>query len=123
MRRSVQPRSHLDSIGVGIGALTLLTALAHLYLGMQPDEELWAWFLLNGLGYLVLLVLFFLPQLATIHAVVRWTLLGYTLLTFILWFFLGSPSQGELDPFDLTVKAAEAILIIFLLVDSSYHST
>lgn len=123
MRRSVRPRSRLDSIGVGIGALTLLTALTHLYLGMQPNEELRVWFLLNGLGYLALLVLFFLPQLATIHVIVRWILLGYPLLTFVLWFFLGSPSQGELDPFDLTAKAAETILIRFLLVGSSYHST
>jgi hypothetical protein len=118
MKQSLQQGSRLGLMGVGILVLTLFTALAHLYLGTQPDEELRVWFLFNGLGYLTLLVAFFLPLFAHVHSTVRWVLLGYTLLTIILWFFLGSPSQGQLDPFDLAVKVAEAALVLLLFTDS-----
>lgn len=118
MKQLIQPQSRSDLLRGGIFAFTLFTALAHLYLGMQPDEELRFWFLLNGLGYLGLLAAFFLPLLAAFHVGIRWILLGYTLLTIILWFFLGGPSQGQLDPYDLAVKLDEAILVVLLFLDS-----
>jgi hypothetical protein len=118
MSQFVRPRTQIDGIGIGIIILTLITAIAHLYLGFKTDEELHTWFLLNGLGYLGLLVAFFLPQLAQYHSLIRWALLGYTLLTIILWFFLGGVSHGELDPFDVTVKMVEAALVILLFIDS-----
>lgn len=117
MKPSAQSQSRVDWLGTGIFVCTLLTALAHLYLGMQPDEELRFWFLLNGLGYLVLLTAFLLPQMASLHVLLRWMLLGYTLLTLLLWFLLGGPRQGQLDPFDLGVKADEAILAMLLFLD------
>ncbi|HZR38936.1 MAG TPA: hypothetical protein VFB12_02385 [Ktedonobacteraceae bacterium] len=49
-------------------------------------------------------------------------LLGYTLLTITLWFFLGNPSHGRLNPFDLAVKVAEAVLVVMLFVDSRRDS-
>ncbi len=118
MSQLVRLQTRIDGIGIGIIVLTLITAIAHIYLGFQPDEELHAWFLLNGLGYLALLAAFFLPQFAQYHSLVRWALLGYTLLTIILWFFLGGVSHGELDPFDVTIKVVEAVLVILLFVDS-----
>src|SRR4051794_16464222 len=87
-------RSRVGVLQIGILLLTLITASAHLYLASQPDEELRFWFLLNGLGYLTLLVAFVLPQLTRVHHRVRSVLLGYTLLTIVLWFFLGSPRDG-----------------------------
>ena len=114
MSQLVRPRTRLDAIGIGIIVLTLITAIAHIYMGFKPDEELHTWFLLNGLGYLGLLIAFFLPQFAQVHPLVRWALLGYTL----LWFFLGGIKDGELDPFDITVKVVEAALVILLFIDS-----
>ncbi len=116
MAQNIQHR--LNGVQVAILILTLMTALAHLFLGVQLDEQLHIWFLLNGLGYLILLAAFFLPQLAQVHPAIRWILLGYTLLTFILWFFLGSPREGKIDPFDMGVKAVEVLLVLLLLGDS-----
>lgn len=122
MNRLAQVQARVDTFHPGIVALTLLTAGAHLYLGTQPDEELHTWFLLNGLGYLVLLAAFALPQFMPIHALARWILMGYTVLTLILWVFLGSPSEGKLDPFDVVVKAVEVLLALFLLFDWRWDS-
>lgn len=118
MNQLARPANRLDIVNVGIVLLTLITAGAHLYLASQPDEDLRFWFLLNGIGYLALLIAFELPQLAQIHSLVRWILLGYALLTIILWFFLGSLSQGEIDPFDITVKIVEVVLVLLLFIDS-----
>jgi fumarate reductase subunit D len=122
VRQLVQADTRLDTFHPGITALTLLTAGAHLYLGMQPDEELHTWFLLNALGYLILLAAFVLPQFMTIHAVARGILLGYTALTIVLWVFLGSPKEGKLDPFDVLVKGVEIFLLLFLLLDWRWDS-
>ena len=102
---------------VAIFLLTLITAGAHLYLSRQPDEQLHSLFLLNGLGFIGLLGLYLLPQFKNFHATIRWLFLGYTLLTIICWFFLGGPAEGALDPFDVTVKAVEAALVIHLFLD------
>ncbi len=110
--------NRLDIVAMGIVLLTLITAGAHFYLAGQPDEDLRFWFLLNGVGYLVLLAAFVLPPFAQIHPMVRWVLMGYALLTIILWFFLSSISQGKLDPFDITVKVVEAALVLLLFLDS-----
>ncbi len=109
--------SHVHSFHIPIFILVVLTAAPHLYLASQPDEELRSAFLLNGLGYLALVTAFVLPQFRSFHEPLRWILLGYTGLTIILWFFFGSPSEGQLDPFDLSVKVVELLLVIFLFLD------
>ena len=102
----------------GVLALGLLAAGAHLYLASQPDESLRFAFLLNGLGYLALLGAFVLPQFKKIHAITDLVFIGYTLLTIILWFFFGSPSEGGAwDPFDVLVKVTELLLLIQLSLD------
>ena len=103
----------------GIILFTLITALLHLFLftqlGLDP-------IVLNGLGYLALLGAYFLPIpfFQERHKLVWWVLLGYTILTIILWLILGkkefafdfsSPSIGYY------AKAAELFLIGFLLAD------
>ena len=117
--------SYLKNIGksthpyhITIFLLTLITAGAHIYLSTQPDESLRFLFLLNGLGFLGLLVLYLLPQAKHIHTPIRLGFLAYTLLTLILWFVLGSPREGTLDPFDVVVKAVEVTLVIHLFLDS-----
>lgn len=105
------------AVNVSIFMLTLITAFAHFYLAAQPDEELHFWFLLNGFGFLGLLTAFFLPVLKSFHHTIGWILFGYVLLTIILWFLLGSPREGEWDPFDITVKAVEITLAIQLFLE------
>jgi hypothetical protein len=112
-----QQRARITTVQIGIVVMTLLTAVAHLYLGTHPDESLRFWFTMNGLGYLALLAAFLFTLAAPIHKIVLWVLLGYAVLTIILWFFLGGISQGQIDPFDVTVKAIEVILVVLLLLD------
>jgi len=107
----------INALPVSIILLTLITATAHLYLGLQHDEELHTFFLINGFGYLFLLLAYFSPFLKKFHQSIQWTMLGYVLLTIVLWFFLGSPREGTLDPFDTTVKAVELVLAVHLGID------
>jgi hypothetical protein len=103
----------------GIILSTLATALLHLSLfprlGLDPIA-------LNGLGYLALLGAYFLPMpfLQQRHKLVWWALLGYTVLTFILWVIMGDKTFT----FDFSnaaigyyAKAAELFLMGFLLAD------
>ncbi len=120
---SQSSRPQIGIVQIGIILTTLITAGAHFYLAAQPDEDLRFWFLLNGLGYVALLVAFFLPQLARFHNTIRWVFIGYTILTIILWFFLGSPSQGSLwDPFDTPVKIVEVLLVACLFLETRYQT-
>jgi hypothetical protein len=116
-KQFAQPRTRLNTIQPGVIALLLLTAGAHFYLGTQMSEELHSWFLLNGLGYCVLLVSFLLPPFGAMHAIIRKLLLMYTMLTILLWIFFGGPAEGKLEPFDVIVKAVEVLLVILLLLD------
>jgi len=103
----------------GIILATLATALLHLSLfpRLGPDP-----IALNGLGYLALLGAYFLPIpfLQQRHKLVWWALLGYTVLTFILWVIMGDKTFT----FDFSnaaigyyAKTAELFLMGFLLAD------
>lgn len=84
----VAQRSSTDTlIRVGIIVLTLGTALTHISL-LFPDPV----FILNGLGYIALLAALYLPipQLAPYRKLIRWLLIGYTVLTLVLWLAFGS---------------------------------
>ena len=103
----------------GIIIFTLATALLHLFLfsRLGPDP-----IVLNGLGYLALLGAYFLPIpfLQQRHNLVWWAMVGYTVLTFILWVILGDKNFT----FDFSnaaigyyAKTAELFLLGFLLAD------
>lgn len=103
----------------GIILSTLATALLHLSLfpRLGPDP-----IALNGLGYLALLGAYFLPIpfFQQRHNLVWWALLGYTVLTFILWVIMGDKTFT----FDFSnaaigyyAKTAELFLMGFLLAD------
>ena len=103
----------------GIILSTLATALLHLALfpRLGPDP-----IALNGLGYLALLGAYFLPIpfFQQRRRLVWWALLGYTVLTFILWIILGDKNFT----FDFSnaaigyyARVAELFLIGFLLAD------
>ena len=110
---------NLTGTRIGILLSGLATALLHLSLfprlGLDPIA-------LNGLGYLALLGAYFLPIpfFQQRRGLVWWALLGYTVLTFILWVIMGDKNFT----FDFSnaaigyyAKAAELFLIGFLLAD------
>lgn len=102
---------------------TVLTAFIHLGLGFsymsQPDffGEL---FILNGIGYLALMyALLWTPSfLAGQKALVRWAFIGFTALTFILYFVMNGAGafmmNGAPNIPGLADKLIEALLIFSL---------
>jgi hypothetical protein len=102
----------------GIILFTLATAFLHLSLlsqmGLDP-------IVLNGLGYLALLGAYFLPIpfFQQRHRLVWWALMGYTVLTFVLWILLGDKNfvPGTSSAIGYYAKAAELFLMGFLLAD------
>ena len=102
----------------GIILFTLATALLHLSLlpEMGPDP-----IALNGFGYLALLGAYFLPIpfFQERHRLAWWALVGYTVLTIILWVILGDKQfvAGTPSAIGYYAKAAEVILLVFLWLD------
>lgn len=114
----------LVQIGIVITALT--TAFIHWYLAisMLRDNQSPVLFFLNGLGYLSLLIALFLPRsiverflpsrLARLYRpVVRYTFMGYTLLTIILWWVMGP----MITPIAIIDKTVEITLLVLLWLD------
>ena len=108
----------LSAVRIGILLSGLATALLHLSLysklGLDP-------IFLNGFGYLGLLAAYFLPIdfFQQRHKLVWWALLGYTILTIVLWVILGDLTfvAGTTSATGYYAKAAEVLLVIFLLLD------
>lgn len=99
-----------------IVALTVVTAVIHLVLGIGLLGGVNPLFILNGIGYLVLIVaLYFIPQLAGQRTLIRWVLLGYTAVTFILYFVFNWPDIW--GPAGIIDKIVELILIVMLWLD------
>ena len=71
-------------------------------------------FLLNGIGYLVLVVALYLPALQRYRRVVRWLLIIFAAVTFILYFVVNG---FHLNPISIVAKAAEVALIGLLLIE------
>lgn len=98
-------------VQVGIMALTLITAFIHLFLNF-PDGL----FILNALGYVALLILLYIPvqSIADSRPTIRWVLLGYTLLTIVLWLVMGAKQT----PLEYVTKIVEVLLVLLLIVES-----
>jgi len=99
----------------GIILTNLATAILHV--SLFPDIM----FTLNGLGYLGLLGAYFLPIpfFQQRHKLVWWALVGYTVLTIILWLILGEQnfSASRSSMIGYYAKAAEVLLLAFLFAD------
>ena len=93
-------------------AAALVTAGIHLYLGLKYSDVL---FLLNSLGFVGLTALYLLPikQLQPYRGLVRWVLIGYSLLTIIMWAIM----NGKFDALSIAAKSAEVLIIILLFLD------
>ena len=95
---------------IGIAGFTALSGFVHLGLGVRGDFLL----LLNGLGFLVLLTILFLPirLLQEKQQIILWLLLGYTVVTF-MGYFLTHPIGGY-DKLGLITKVVELGLMACL---------
>lgn len=109
-----QTKTKIGALQIAIILLTVATAVIHFTL-VFPSVL----FILNGLGYLVLLAALYLPvpQVANYRRPVRWVLLGYTALTVVLWVIMGSRT-----PIAYIDKVVEVVLIILLWVESRQNS-
>jgi hypothetical protein len=98
----------------GIIVLTVATAAIHLYLGLSAGLPP---FVLNGLGYLALLAALYLPipQLAPYLNVVRWLLVGFAVLTIVLWLVV---TGGDSTAIGYVDKTIEVLLIILLVAEA-----
>lgn len=110
---------HMRPVQAGIIIMTLITALFHLYLSMRPDSKLHFWFFLNFIGYLVLLVALYVPQIPIEKHWMRYALIAYAMLTIICWLILARPY----DPNDIPIKLVEIVLICLLLVEDRQART
>ena len=99
----------------GIIVLTAVTALLHLGLAFAlPDPLFTPLFVLNGIGYITLLILYLLPQLGKYRAVIRWLFIGFTAITIVGYFIANADNYNA---FGLVDKAVEALLIVLLFLD------
>lgn len=109
--------NRLSGLQYGIVILTVITAAIHLFHGIQTlSAGFGMLFVLNGIGYVVLIVaLYFIPQLAAQRSLIRWLLLAYTAVTFVLYFVFNWPDIWE--PVGIVDKVVELILIVLLFLD------
>jgi hypothetical protein len=71
-------------------------------------------FLLNGIGYLVLVTALYLPALARYRSIVRWLLILFAAATIVMYFLVNG---FHLNPLSVIDKAAEVALIVLLLIE------
>jgi hypothetical protein len=71
-------------------------------------------FYCNFAGYVVLGTALYVPALRRFRSVTRWALIGYAAVTILAYFALG---QGHIDPFGISDKACEGLLIALLVVE------
>lgn len=99
-------QSRFGIVQGAIVVLTLTTALIHIWLAV-PDTMVA--FYLNGAGYIALLIALYLPQLSRWQRLARIGLIGYTLLTIVLWILIGAQ-----NPLAYADKLVEVLLVIAL---------
>jgi hypothetical protein len=109
-------RKKSSGLQIGIIILTLATAGIHLTLALtRPDPKFTPLFLLNAVGYIVLLVAYLLPQLARYHNLVRWVFMAFAVVTVIGYFIFNA--GHFVNPIGLLTKAIEVVLIVLLWLD------
>jgi hypothetical protein len=121
MKQTISKRfPRIGLLQIAVILLAVITALIHLDLGVRflmigeggPLPIMW---ILNFVGYIVLVTALYLPPLQGIQSITRWVLIAYTVLTVILWYLIGI-SHANLEAY--VDKLVEVVLIILLLVDA-----
>lgn len=96
-------------LSLAIILLAVATAVIHLALGIPNNLPL---FILNGIGYLVLVVALYLPQLERYQNFIRWALILYTAVTILGWVAVGA--RNTIAYVD---KVIEVALIVCLFLE------
>ena len=115
-------KAKFGALQIGIILLTLVTAVVHLILLNQTMIRLTGridpLFTLNGLGYLGLLIVYFLPVpiASNNRGLLRRVFIGYTALTILAWVAMGSKS-GPGAALGYITKVDELALIGLLWLD------
>jgi hypothetical protein len=99
---------------IAIILLTLATAIIHLSLGIPNGLVM---FILNGIGYIVLVTALYLPQFKTQRALIRWGLIAFTAVTVIGWVLIGLR-----EPIAYIDKVIELALITLLIIEGRQAS-
>ncbi len=92
---------------IGIICLTVATAAIHLYLGGTL-------FLVNGLVYLCLVAVLYIPALHRFRAITRIGLLAFTIITIVFWALY---TRFAPDPIGYIDKVIELLLVVLLVVE------
>jgi len=95
---------------IAIVLLAVATAAIH-FSRAAADPEIRALFILNGIGYLVLVAMLYLPALRRWSPWVRRVLIGYTALTIALYVVWGLMSGEWNAPIGPIAKLLEILLI------------
>jgi hypothetical protein len=101
---------------IGIILLTVSTAVIHLALGIPnvaAMPSMWM-FILNGIGYLVLVTALYLPQLQKQRSLIRWALIAFTAITIIAWAVI---TRGDSSAIGYVDKIIEVALIVLLFIE------
>jgi len=69
-----------------INGLTIGAAIIHIMLAIPANLIM---FYLNGFGYIVLVVLLYLPRLSYQQTIIRSIFIAYTAVTILGWVFIG----------------------------------
>lgn len=110
----------LSGTQIGILVSGLATAFLHIYLATKIG--IFDPIVLNGIGYIGLLGAYFLPIpfFQQRHKLVWWVLVGYTILTIILWVVMGNKNfvfDFSSPAIGYYAKVAELFLLFFLWRD------
>lgn len=112
---TVKSSLNLRQVQFGVIGLATMTAVIHLLIGLNEFI-----LLLNGLGYLALIAgIYLLPPFKGFRGPLTWVLIGYTIVTIVLY-FVSHPwgyEHGSLDRLGLVTKAIEIALAGLVLVE------
>ena len=127
----ITPRRTVSRIGrlqIAIIVLAVITAVLHLFLGITSTmaggfgptgswllQILPTLFILNFLGYIILLVALYVPQLNMFQHSIRWVLIVFTAVTISAYFVIDGLGPNPIGYVD---KLIEGAMIILLLVEN-----
>lgn len=104
--------TRFGALQIAIILLTLATAIIHLALGISFGDTL---FILNGIGFLGLLAVLYLPQLRSYQNYARWALMAFAAVTVLAWVVItGFDLSSTLG---VITKLIEIALIVCLFLE------
>jgi hypothetical protein len=104
--------ARIGIIQIGVICLTIATAAIHLYLGGPL-------FLVNGLVYLALLAMLYMPALRRFRAITRIGLIAFTVITIVFWVLY---TRFAPDPIGYADKLIEVLLVGMLVLEMRQES-